>query len=186
MLIEMIDKLHLKVELSNSDMQTLEINRASFISKTERAKNVLKLILKNAYEQTGFEIFNEKMLVEIFPTNGDGCLIMFTKSPERKKKFRVTSPRKSVVFELSEFNNLLDCAKLLVQSGILADNSLFNINKKYFLSVKPDFCNMKRIFLILSEFGAKKIDFPEEYFEEHAKCLIKNNALETLCLYSNC
>ena len=79
MYIEVLNEKRLKVELLLEDMQKLNIDRNSFLIKDINAKRALKSILKDAYLQTGFDIFNAQLTVEIFPTIDDGCLIIFTR-----------------------------------------------------------------------------------------------------------
>lgn len=177
----MIDKLHLKVELDSRDMNLFSINRASFIEKDNKARLVLKSILKNAYEKTGFDIFNSKLLVEIFPTTGDGCIMLFTKAvPKSNRRFKVSALQKPKVFEFSNADNLLDCAKNLSNHTKLGENRLYEYQNKYYLVFLQNLKIDKHSALVLSEFSNKVSKFSIEFLNEHAKLLCKKDALSHL------
>lgn len=178
MQIEMIDKLHLKVELDNNDMNLFSVSRTSFLEKNTQAKIVLRSILKNAYEQTGFDIFSKKMIVEIFPTIDNGCILLFSISPKTTgRKFKVTSLNKSYVYMTDDINNILDMAKVLPNKMLLCENSLYKYKNYFFFYFSQSFKLNKHFLLILSEYKFKKSKLPIQFLKEHAKLICKNNAI---------
>ena len=181
MQIEMIDKLHLKVELDNNDMSLFSVSRSAFLEKNNQARIVLRSILKNAYEQTGFDIFSQRLLVEIFPTIDDGCILLFTRSPQNKsRKFKVTALNKTCIFATDNVNNLLDMAKVVPSDIDFGENSLFEYCGRFFLIFSQTFKLNKHASELLSEYRFKKCRIASEFLFEHATLVCKKDAISRL------
>lgn len=165
MLIEMIDDRHLKVELDNDDMSRMNIKRASFAARDEKASRALKIILRNAYEQTGFDIFHTKLTVEIFPTVDDGCLILFTKN--MIKRFRAETLKKPSVYRFSNINNLLDCLSALLTCAIKPNYKIYEFKGRFYLCLPENFIFTKAVSLLFSEFDAVPDKISPLFLAEH-------------------
>lgn len=176
----MIDKLHLKVELDNNDMNLFSVSRSAFLEKNNQAKIVLRSILKNAYEQTGFDIFNQKMLVEIFPTIDSGCILLFTiTSGGVKRKFKVTSLNKSIIFSSDDINNILDFSKI-VSNKNYGENSLYKIKDTFYLVFHKAQLINKNLLLLADEYCFKKSRISFNFLSEHGQKICENNAISRL------
>ncbi len=176
----MIDKLHLKVELSGEDMQNLEINRSSFLEKSERAKLVLKTILKKAAEQTGFDIFSSHLLIEIFPTVDEGCLMLFTRSPNRQKmRYKLIKNKQNCIFAFEDIENFFKfCEKAKFENYEL-ENSLYLYNENYYFNVNLNKDSCEKYKLLLSEYGATQKKIKLSFLKEHA-VLISDNIIHKI------
>lgn len=174
LLIEMIDDRHLKVELDNYDMSLMHIKRESFALRDENAGRALKIILRNAYEQTGFDIFHTKFTVEIFPTIDDGCLILFTRN--RAKRFKAETLKKSEVYRFPDINSLLDCLKAIYGNKNAPFGSIYSFKGKYYLCFSKEFKNNKAASLIFSEFSAVPDKISPLFLAEHGNLICKKIA----------
>lgn len=172
MLIEKIDKKRLKVELFSEDMKKLNIQRSSFALKDEAASRALKIILRSAYEQTGFNVFKTRLTVEIFPTINDGCLIIFTQNDARR--FKATAMKRNCIFKFSSVNNLIDCLKILIHIECLYNSLVYKFQENFYLVLDNKLRFDKTIALILSEFASKQKNMNEKYLCEHAELIFNN------------
>ena len=172
LLIEKLDEKRLKVELYLEDMKKLNIQCSSFTAKDEVASRALKMILRNAYEQTGFNIFKTSLTVEIFPTINDGCLIIFTKN--NIKRFKATAMKRNCIFKFSSINNLLDCLKILLHKECLRNSLVYKLKENFYLILDNHLRFDKTISLILSEFSSRQRNLTEHYLCEHGELIFKN------------
>ena len=171
----MIDNLHLKVELSNEDMQNLEINRSSFLEKSDRAKLVLKAILKRAAEQTGFDVFSSHLLIEIFLTVNEGCLMLFTRSPKRKKvRYKLVKKIQNQIFLFEKIENFFSFCEKINFSDFNAENSLYLYNDKYYFYISLNKSFAEKCKLLLSEYSARPVKIRLSFLKEHATLLSDN------------
>ncbi len=171
----MIDNLRLKVELSNEDMQNLEIRRSSFLEKSERAKLVLKSILKQAAEQTGFDVFSSHLLVEIFPMANEGCLMLFTRSPKKPKiRYKLVKNTQNYIFLFDEIENFFAFCEKANFNDFKEENSLYLFKEKYYFSFTLNKKFAEQYKLLISEFSAKQVSINPSFLKEHATLLSNN------------
>ena len=171
MYIEVLNEKRLKVELLLEDMQKLNIDRNSFLIKDINAKRALKSILKDAYMQTGFDIFNAQLTVEIFPTIDDGCLIIFTRKMPRR--FKATAIKERCVFAFSSIDNLLDCLKIILHKESLMQSVVYRLKSTYYLVLDNRLRFDKSIMLVIDEFSNGKSNILKSYLDEHAELIFK-------------
>lgn len=172
MLIEKLDEKRLKVELYLEDMKKLNIQCSSFTAKDEVASRALKMILRNAYEQTGFNIFKTSLTVEIFPMMNDGCLIIFTRN--NIKRFKARAMKRNFIFKFSSVNNLLDCLKILLHTECLYDSLVYKLKENFYLVLDNNLRFDKTVSFILSEFSSRQKNISENYLREHGKIVFEN------------
>ena len=168
----MLDEKRLKVELMFEDMKNLNVQRSSFALKDESASRALKIILKTAYEQTGFNIFKASLTVEVFPMTNDGCLIIFTKNTTRR--FKATAMKKNCIFKFSSVNDLIDCLKILLHNECLYNSLVYKLKESFYLVLDNKLRFDKTILLVLSEFSSKQKSITENYLSEHGELIFKN------------
>lgn len=164
--IQMIDKKHLKVELDYNDMAELCVERTSFALRDKKAKDALKLILRSAYEQTGFDIFHAKFLVEIFPIHDEGCLILFTK--DEVKRYKAKSIKKSSVYRFSDANSLLDCINAFSDIDILKISEIYKFKGSFYLCFLDNFSISAEQKLLISEFSGEPDKISPLFLKEHS------------------
>lgn len=181
MIIDMIDDIHLKAELNEDDMIAFEVNLEAFSEKSERVRAVLKSILKNAYEQTGFDIFSSQLLIEVFPITSNGCVMLFTRLT-KKRKFRVklknTAVSKAFVFK--NIDDLFSFCKNAEKEKFLFKTTLYLYNGEYYLNIFSENGFSEKCLLMLSEFGSKKSAVSPAFLLEHGKTLIENGVIDFL------
>lgn len=184
MIIDIIDNIHLKAELTEQDMKSLEISLDSFTEKSEQAKLVLKSILKNAYEQTGFDIFSTHLLIEVFPIASNGCIILFTRSVKNKKMaLKLKNLLKKRVFVFKNIDDLFSFSEKVKAEDFSPETSLFLYKGSYCLSLCFDNRFSEKYKLLLSEFNAESSEIPIQVLLEHADLLIKEDVINSLKKY---
>ena len=172
MYIEILNEKRLKVELEQIDMQKFNIDRNSFLFESINAKRALKSILKDAYEQTGFDIFNAHLTVEVFPTANDGCLIIFTK--RTPKRFKATAITEQCIFAFSSINDLIDCIKIILHKESLMKSIVYKLKSTYYLVLDNRLRFDKSVMLIINEFALEKSKLTKTYLDEYGKIVFKN------------
>ena len=172
MYIEVLNDKKLKVELEFDDMQKLNIDKNSFICRDLAAKRALKTILKDAYLQTGFDIFNTQLSVEIFPTVNNGCLILFTRTSA--KRFKATAMRPKNVFVFSKIDDLIDCLKIILHKESLSGSVVYKLKSKYYLYLDNKLQFDKSVLLVLSEYAFAKTYVSKTYLDEFGEIVFKN------------
>ena len=173
--IEMIDRRCLKIELDYSDMEMLDIKRTSFSRRDEKASRVLKTLLKTAYEQTGFDIFDSKMLVEIFPTADSGCLIMFTR--EGGRRFKAAVIKRRWTYRFCDVNNLLDCINMISDKNVLKGCSIYRYNGMFYLCFSENKHPDKSTRLTFSEFNGTRDNISQAILIEHGSAVCEQFAM---------
>lgn len=172
MYIEILNEKRLKVELEQIDMQKFNIDRNSFLYRDFNAKRALKSILKDAHKQTGFDIFNARLTVEIFPTANDGCLIIFTKM--LPKRFKATTIKDKFVFAFSSIDNLLDCLKIILHKESLMKSIVYKLKSNYYLVLDNRLRFDKSVLLVINEFATEKSKLTKTYLDEYGEIVFKN------------
>lgn len=145
-------------------------------------------ILQKARISTGFNATKEILLIEVFPSKENGCIIYFSKINNKIKK-KQNSILKYYVFEYSNLDNLIMSATRLfkIHGHKILKSSLYTDlkTKKYFLLITVLGDENKDIVSLLKEFALLKSQ--EKLFhliiDEHCKNIIKDNALETIYNY---
>lgn len=181
MIIDMIDDTHLKAELDERDMASLKVNLKAFSEKSERAKLVLKSILKNAYEKTGFDIFSSHLLIEIFPIEKNGCVMIFTRSLQSgKMALKLKNKNEERVFAFKNIDDLFSFCKKAEKECFKLKTTLYLYNGEYYLNIFSENGFSEKCLLMLSEFNSKKQAVPSSFLGEYGKVLIENEVIDFL------
>ena len=112
MRIEAHDDYRIAVELSDEDMDELEITYEDLDYSNIETRRVLWTILDEARQALGKEInLSEKMLIEAVPSGKGGCTIYFTvlqKPSEKNIQSRLSKGSCSCSLQFSDVNALID------------------------------------------------------------------------------
>ena len=160
MIIELIDPAKLKISLGDTDMRELDITFGRLNYENLQTRQILRALLQDAGRVTGFNYSAGRLLIEIFPASGGGCVIYFTKldekSPRRLKRLR--PPNKPKLCRVCRFENpdhlLAVMERLKAWSGVPVEQcALFLLDGKYYLSVSATGHNSDHVWATLGEFG---------------------------------
>lgn len=158
----------------------------------EAARVFLLGLLKRANEENGFKYrCFSKMLIEVFPSPGFGCVIYFTcveeREPDKKSRLRLKRRRGSpYIYEFENSTDLLDALRALAKAGIHmdteADSVLYLIDGRYRLVIYPAGEYKSSMLFILEEYGRKVSGSAasEAYLSEHGKVLAEGDVVEKI------
>jgi len=157
MRIEAHDDYRIAVELSDEDMDELEITYEDLDYSNIETRRVLWTILDEARQALGKEInLSEKMLIEAVPSGKGGCTIYFTvlQKPSEKniQKLLVKKEVAPVICEFSDVNALIDLSIILIDKISGAKSELYIKDNTYRLLLFPETAYKKRIEAVASEF----------------------------------
>ncbi len=190
--IEIISPLQLKIEMSADELKRHGLSYNDLDYNDEITRAFLLELLKTANKENGFKyLCFSKMLIEVFPSPGCGCIIYFTcveeKVQDKKDKLRLKrSKGNPYIYEFSSSADLLDAmkavAKIYKQAEIPADSALYLIDGEYKLVLYPNGEYAKDIIFILGEYGKKTAGTAAAaaYLSEHGKVLAESNAVEKI------
>lgn len=176
----------LKISLTRQDLEKLELSYSKMDYSNEKTRQALLLLLEKAKLEVGFSPRGARLFIEIYQSDGGGCVIYFT-GIKRSRFSGGAGAVSPVVFEFENAEELIEgaCKTFLRYSHRIYRSSLYLLNGKYRLLVyNLDYSDKLSIYF-LSEFGKKLGD--DEIFvsftTEHGKELIADCALDTLASY---
>lgn len=190
--IEIISPIQLKIEMSAEELKRRGLSYKDLDYNDEITRAFLLDLLKTANKENGFKyLCFSKMLIEVFPSPGCGCIIYFTcveeKARDKKTKLRLKRCKGNpYIYEFSSSTDLLDAmkavAKIYKQTGVPADSALYLIDNEYKLVLYPTEEYADNIIFILGEYGKKTAGTAAAaaYLSEHGKVLAESNAVERI------
>lgn len=119
----------LKVELSVSELHHFHLTYEQLDYQDKKTKAMLKAILESAGRMTGFDSCQGKMLVEVFPAPGKGCIIYFTKQEQKGKRYRRKLP---AVYSFDTAEAMLCGMECLAETPDI-QSELYRLNNRYLL-----------------------------------------------------
>lgn len=183
MTIILLSSDKLKICMDKHEIEIQGLSHSNLEYHDPKVKSALVALLQKAGIQAGFHPKGAKVIVEILPDGGDGCIIYFTAVHGLK-----LSPEgagiEPVVFEFQSAFDLADALGELYTrySHRIYKSSLFESNDKYILVVRClDYTDKQSESFIL-EF-AEKIGSGEvlaAYIGEHCCLIFEDNAIDII------
>lgn len=182
MQIKLLGKNKLQITLLQSDLEELGITYESLDYMNPQTRKAITELLRKAKEKTSFQPERGKLLIEVYPLEDNGCAIYFTTLCGYEE-----SACEPAVFPFSDADLLIDaCCKLYQQySHRLFKSSAYYLDNTYYLVLYSlDSCEgVVTRFLTEYSHQVGKGRLMELFLAEHGKCLIQDNAVDTLCGY---
>ncbi len=177
----------LKIMLSEEDMQRYHISGDEFDYSKLSTRTILKSILTDAKNLTGFDTEGERFFVQLFTSAHGGCELFITKgeqddyttdTPSEKKP---PSPRRTYqsLYSFDSFYNLISSCRRLMPFGEDIDSTAYSdISGRYFLSLKhANLSPYTRLdkFTFLLEYGKREnAESFERYIQEYGNWICKD------------
>lgn len=187
MLIEKINENQIKIFLNLEDLDKNKITLHSFMCKSNNFQCFFSNILNLVHKEIGFKTINCKIITETFSLSFDNSFIMLiSRVPENLNLHVCKNTLSSFKFkhhfwiDFSCLNNFCMFCSFL---NFNFTSSLYLLNEHYFLHIKPK--NLEQYFKLLNiarEFS-NKIYNNNFTLGENAKCIIKENAVQTAQKY---
>ena len=183
MKIEKLSESKIKFTVSREDMERWGITVESLITDTPKARELFKILIKRAEDETGFYAKGSNIMIEAQPGKGDAIILFVTNLDMHlqslgKGRLRAKAVQQSThfIYEFENFDDLCEFAKL---KNNIEKSSLYSFEKNYYL-VLFESCSA-----IINEYGKemKKNEITLPYLKEHGKCIAEKDALITIEKY---
>lgn len=180
--IKRISQHGLSIYLDAADLEELGITYEALDYLCPHTRLVIRQLLETALAQTGFDPEGHRLLIEAYPVEEDGCLLLFTLSglePDREERAESTEP---ALFLFSSFALLLDGARRL---DAALPSALYWQEERYILALWLRESQLPQICEALADYAAPAADSELllSELQEHDCCLLSQSALEQLKRY---
>ena len=206
----MVNSLKLKIILTPEDMRELNITNESLDYGSSATRRAFKSILEKAKSETGFETGNDRVYVQVFPSNDGGCEMFLTKRckllPEpdenkisllhKKYKFarETESKKQEYIARTNNIEHIIELCIRMKNAGFSGISRLYSYKEDFCLYIHfpkkfPTFVQESYTaeqdvarFSFISEYADLFFAQPltKEYINEHWNLLIQNGAVEML------
>lgn len=180
--------LCLKIHLNRIELKKYFISYDKIVFSDPGVKKTLFFLLDTASVSFKFQR-NGNILIKVSPTHFGGCIFKFTCTPSIETITTSNSieniKRKKTIytFRFNNFENLilLSLAYINKENSESIDSSVYYIKKNYYL-ITELFNNQMSLALLINEYSnyCARGKYPAELVMEYGKCLINQNALETV------
>lgn len=197
MKIEKLSDNKIRVIFSIQELEKQNIDYHSFMSNSIENKYIFSSLLCKAKEELDFNTDNCKVSVETFELSDGNFILTITKFNIKTKKLKLRRKlnnlhNNSCIYKFSSLDNFCDFCNFLntnlphILEKLKNKNSLFKINKDYFLIINDlvlDYKNMGCFSSAITEFASftNSSNSLISKFIENSKCIIKDNAVHS-CL----
>lgn len=149
-----------KIELDREDMNELNITFEQMDYNDEHTREVLQGLLHRIGAPAGFDAESGRIIIEVFPSADDGCVVRFTAVEAERAKPTVRMRRVSREPEVYRFENAADmlAAVSAMHDTVGQDNDIpceLYLLDGYYQAVVYIDRDEKRAPRILSEFGSR-------------------------------
>lgn len=199
-----INPQKLKIILSCDDMLLFDITSSELDYSSEKTRKALMCILERAKSETGFDAENHRLYIEVFPSLDGGCEMFLTKrsmlSYEAESKSKLHFKRKygscsgrinangSYIARSENIDDIIELCIRLKKEIFTGSSSLYAKDGQFILKLEfqskyPRFSSDdEKSFLFICDYCEIKNEDKvySAYLEEHAKKIIKENAVEEI------
>lgn len=183
----------LKIALSREDLQRFDMTYEQLDYANESTRRMIETLLRSATDVTGFDGGKGRLLIEVFPAPGEGCVMYFTRLSEaaentgaQRFRLRHGAKRQPAVFRFADSGSLLDAIGSLHGAGETpTDSSLYTLAGDYRLILFLKEEQQRSARLLLQEYGREMqvTRAAMAYIREHGTLLCGSNAVEQIGRY---
>ncbi len=175
----------LKIALSKEESEKYNISLTEGELDKNKIRGVISDILSEAEEGCRFEIGDEKVLIQVYPSTDGGCELFLTKlsflgDEEKRCLLRAdnisTVERASSAFRFSCLDDLLTAARVLKDRNVKSDVYLSD-DGDYYIQIREHSVDGVSCAMILYEFADRIAEIPFDVKSERGHILVKDNAI---------
>lgn len=192
MKVEKINNNKAMIILTTAELASRKITLKDIKEGKSKVQDFFFEILEEAQIIEDFSNESTQLLVEVSSTNDDVFMITLTKADcipdmmryNNKSSNRISYTVSSSLYEFSNIDSLHKfCLKALIEDTYLGNNSLYELNGKFFVyfsnpTIKKTL--FVKTFSILSEYVERYYSRHTTSFLEHAHLIIENHAIQKL------
>ena len=203
-----VNSQKLKIILTKEDMTSFDITNENLDYTSAKTRKALGSILERAKEQTGFDIKNDRLYIQVFPSVDGGCEMFLTRRarllPEpamprcsyyrRKSQLPVeySCENGRYIVTSQNIDDIIDLCTRMKNEKFYGTSSLYILNGEYLLTLdfkrrvpcftkEREYDEQARFGFICDYCNVCYADeLPQAYINEHAEVLIKDTAIETI------
>lgn len=180
--ITRIHETKLKVVLTAEDMENLSLDYDDMDYAQPATREALLYLLEKGREETGFHPKKSKLVIEVYPCEGGGCVLYFMVADKTRNNER--SGIRPAVFAFDTADDLIEGAcRLFQQYGHrIYKSSLYRLDREYRLVVYPlDYTDRLSVYF-LSEYArlVGEGELLAAFTEEHGQALVVDNAIDII------
>lgn len=190
--ITYINSRNIKICISKEELMNSGIDAQSMDYADRKTKKLIWDILDRAYEEIGFDIGKDGVLVRVFPAT-DGSCELFISKKQKNENNTTPSECSGYICILDDSESLFLLCKRLKEAGFVGYSSLYSENDSFLLRYSykrklPSYVGKNVIkepekkFIFAGEYGHVIPDNPitNAYLCEHCCMLCNENAIEKL------
>ncbi len=186
--IEMLDQQTVKVILSQLDMEELSITYEELDYSRPDTRKIILQLLRRVREKTELDFTKGKLFIEAFPSQEGGCVLYLNLIEQTlsKNRHEFSTP---LIFSFSNIEELSKlCNKLLTRyHHLILKSALYHHTEesKYILMIYSYYKLDDKLIAIVKEHGTLigKGNIKKCIIDEHAKLIMKEQAIETVAKY---
>lgn len=201
MKMERLSHNKIRIFLTFDDLLERGIQKDDMWKELEKVHELFSEMMEQAYNELGFDA-SGPLVVEVFKLPAQGMVVIVTKSgfhseskfhddddfddAEDSFEFEVTMEQSGhITYAFSDFEDVLQAAKLLNHSYHLYTSSLYSYEKLWILRIDAedmDEMQYHNVTAILSEYG-ETTSITEAVLDEYGRSVIKEEAITILCAH---
>ncbi len=160
----------LKVELTSGELHQFHLTYNQLDYKEKRTRELLKHLVQHAGAMTGFSPLG-KLMIEVFPAPGSGCVIYFTSLAEKNKRYRKNPPR---AYRFANCGDLYAGVEALGKA--VGKSDLYRMDEEYVLVLHSPQADWLKEFAQPFPLCSQTL----AHLREHGRLLAASNAVERL------
>ena len=188
----LITATRLKIVMSNKDMKKYEITCDALDYSDSETKRVLRSILDEAKQKTGFDTEGQQIYVQVFPSKDGGCEMYVTRTSLHTKNtlpvpVHNTVRQRATIFKFKNTTDMLEaCRHLQTQHLCCTSQAYCDLDGDACYLVifggKEDAFGRDPMYLsVANEYGSLiKGEYGCAYLHEHCRCICGLDAIEVL------
>ncbi|MBQ8598762.1 MAG: adaptor protein MecA [Oscillospiraceae bacterium] len=180
--IKRISHHALSIYLNAADLRELDITYEALDYLCPHTRRIIQQLLETALAQTGFDPEGQRLYIEAYPMEEDGCLLLFTLIDEGKDKEERAESAEPTLFLFSSFAGLRQACGLLDPA---LPSALYWREGRYLLALWLTNSQRSAVTEQLNPYGVPAADNELLLAEltEHNCCLLKERAAALIDQY---
>lgn len=178
----------LKILLTAEDMELLCLTYEQLDYADEQTREAILSLLELGCDETGFDPGDNRLFVEAYPWDGEGCVLYFSVISNSEKPSR---PKRAVygqvIYAFDDLDLLIDGAVRLFRMYChrIYKSSLYRLDGGYRLILYPFDPTDSHTTGFLSEYGqlVGEGEIAAAFVREHGTPVIEDNAIDKLAYY---
>lgn len=188
----LITATRLKIVMSNKDMKKYEITCDALDYRDSETKRVLRCILDEAKEKTGFDTQGKHVFIQVFPSKDGGCEMYVTRTcgeSENTLPVPIHNAKKQIatIFKFKKTADMLEACYHLQKQGQICTSYAYCDSEGetcylVFYGDSEDAFGREPMYLsVVNEYGSLiKGEYGSAYLHEHCRCICRMDAIEVL------